>query len=385
MKKVRFGVIGLGVIGQQHLEKIADLKTTEVTAVCDIDQNVSKATASKYGCASFTKYPELLKERICDAILIATPHYQHTPIGIDALKAGYHVLIEKPLSVHKADCERLLSVPRDKNQIFAIMLNLRTDLKFKKAKRLIADGELGNITRVNWIVTDWFRTDAYYGLCNWRATWEGEGGGVLLNQCPHQIDMLIWLCGMPSCVRGFCGLGKQHKIEVEDEVTAYFEYPNGATGVFIASTGEAPGTNRLEICGDLGKILIENNKIIFTKNEISASDYIRTSKELFSRPQNTTEEEILENNPLMHRDIIENFSNAILFGEKLIAPAEEGIYSVELANAILYSSLIGRTVDIPIDSRLFEKQLLGLIEASRKNGLNVKNNTHLIKGKTACI
>lgn len=366
MEKVKFGVIGLGVIGQQHIERIVGSKIMELTAVCDIVPNIAEKTGKKYGCSFFLSHTELLKKNICDAVLIATPHYQHTSVGIDALNAGYHVLVEKPLSVHKADCERLLSAHKSKEQVFGIMLNQRTDPKFKKLKCLISNGELGEITRVNWIITDWFRTDAYYNLCEWRATWEGEGGGVLLNQCPHQIDMLLWLCGIPSRVRGFCGFGKRHAIEVEDEVTAYFEYPNGATGVFIASTGESPGTNRLEVCGDLGKVVIEDNRIVITRNKIDVSEYIRTSKELFSKPDTTVEEEICENNANMHLEIMENFAKAILCGETLIAPAKDGIYSVELANAILQSSLIDQTVDIPIDSRFFEKQLFELISSSRK-------------------
>ncbi len=247
MKKVRLGIIGVGGMGLYHARYLLDGKVDrcELTAVCDVDPARLQQFDKHAGIKQFTDSRTLIRSGKVDAVLIATPHYSHTTIGIDAFKNGLHVLVEKPISVHKADCERLIAAHTDKKLVFAAMFMLRTSPLYKNVKRLLDDGEVGRLTRVSWLVTSWFRTETYYASGGWRATWKGEGGGVLLNQCPHNLDLLQWFCGMPSRVRGFCSFGKYHDIEVEDEVTAYLEYPNGATGVFVTTTGEAPGTDRL--------------------------------------------------------------------------------------------------------------------------------------------
>jgi predicted dehydrogenase len=286
-------------------------------------------------------------------------------MGIAALEAGLHVLVEKPISVHKADCERLIAAHKDKKLVFAAMFNQRTDPRYKKIKNIIDTGQLGEITRVNWIVTDWFRTHAYYSSGSWRATWKGEGGGVLLNQCPHQLDLLQWLAGMPAKVCAFCRFGARHDIEVEDEVTAYLEYPGGATGVFITSTGEAPGTNRLEICGEMGKIVVEKEEVRFWRNEQGSLEFSKTTTEGFAKPEIWDINIPVKGLGGQHKEILENFADAILEGKELIAPAREGIHSVELANAMLYSSLKGCAVELPIDGMEFEKELNELIKNSK--------------------
>jgi predicted dehydrogenase len=320
----------------------------------------------------FTSHTELLQCDTCDAVLIATPHYDHTPIGIDALKAGKHVLVEKPISVHKADCERLIAAHTDKKLVFAAMFNQRTDPYYRKLKQLIDGGELGALVRVSWIITNWFRTEAYYRGGGWRATWRGEGGGVLLNQCPHQLDLMQWLFGMPTKVAGFCGFGKRHDIEVEDQVTAYLEYENGATGTFITSTGEAPGTNRLEVAGERGQVVIEDDTFRFTRNETPADEFIRTSPEPFGKPGVWNVNIPISGHGGQHKEVLQNFIDAIRNGTVLIAPASEGIRSVELGNAILYSSLTGQPVVMPLDSSAFEAKLKQLIQDSRHVKKTVK-------------
>jgi predicted dehydrogenase len=213
-------------------------------------------------------------------------------------------------------------------------------------------------------MTDWFRTEAYYASSAWRATWRGEGGGLLINQSPHQLDMLQWLTGMPVRVRAFCGLGRRHSIEVEDEVTAYLEYANGATGVFIASTGEYPGTNRLELTGDLGRLVLEANRLTLSQNAVSTGEFSRTTDEPFGQPQCKVTELPLETGGGTHQAITQNFIDAIRLGTPLVAPAEEGIHSVELANAMLYSSLTAQTVELPLDGQAYEILLGSLIANS---------------------
>jgi predicted dehydrogenase len=301
-----------------------------------------------------------------DAVIIATPHYQHTTLGIAALQQGLHVMVEKPISAHKADAERLIAA-HNKNPklVFAGMFQLRAEPRYLKIQKLIQSGELGSIVRMSWIMTDWFRTEAYYASGGWRATWKGEGGGVLLNQCLHNLDVMQWLLGMPARVRGFCQLGRFHDIEVEDQVTAYLEYTNGATGTFVSSTGEAPGTNRLEIAGTRGKLVLENDKLCFTRNEADMIQFSRSAKLGFVKPEVWNVEIPFQNAANGHAVLMQNFVNAIVNGEALITPGAEGIRSVELANVILYSSLVGQTVELPMDSAAYERRLNELISGSK--------------------
>jgi len=370
--KVRLGLVGIGNIGNLHLRNIPQEPKVELTAVCDIIPERADAAAARHGCRAYYDADEMLHDHVCDAVLIATPHYFHTTIGIAAFQSGHHVLVEKPISVHKADAERLIAAHQaSKGLVFAAMFNQRTQPIYQKIRHLVTSGELGKLLRVNWIITTWFRTQAYYDSGGWRATWAGEGGGVLLNQCPHNLDLLQWICGMPIRVRGFCDIGKRHNIEVEDEVTAYLEYPDGCTGVFVTSTGEAPGTNRLEIAGDQGKLVMEDGKLTYTRNEIKASEFLWTSKESFARPPTWDVSIPIRGRGGAHAEILSNFCDAILTGAELIAPAEEGIHSVELANAMLYSSLQGKPVDLPLDSAAFEAELKKLIATStyiKENG-----------------
>jgi predicted dehydrogenase len=308
----------------------------------------------------------LIRSGEVDAVLIATPHYSHTSIGIDALENGLHVVVEKPISVHKRDCERLLAVHEGREkQVFAVMFNQRTDSFYRKIRELIQTGELGEIRRVNWIITNWFRTAAYYAGSGWRATWAGEGGGVLLNQSPHNLDLLQWLFGMPARVRAFCRFGQYHQIEVEDDVTAYLEFGNGATGVFITTTGEAPGTNRLEIAGERGKVVYENERLTFIRNEVEMSSFSRQAKTGFEMPRNAEVDFSISGHGGQHVGILKNFAEAILDGAPLIAPGAEGIRSVELANAMLYSTFTGETVELPLDGEAYERKLNELIASSK--------------------
>lgn len=366
MGDVRLGIIGVGGMGAIHARAVAEGKIDgcSLKAVCDCDPGVLCRFPD---VAGYISSEQLIRSGEVDAVLIATPHYTHTSIGIDALGTGLHVLVEKPISVHKADCLRLLAAHRDKRLVFAAMFNERTDPRYRKVRQLIRGGELGDLFRVHWVITTWFRTQIYYDSGSWRATWKGEGGGVLLNQCPHQLDLLWWLCGMPTRVRSFIGLGKRHDIEVEDEVFAWLEYPGGAGGLFYASTGELPGTDRLEIVGDNGRILVEGDAVYFDRSAVPARKFVAESRQPFGRPEITRIPLEAPGEPGRHREILQNFVNAIRDGESLVAPAEEGLHSVELANAMLYSGLTERTVELPLDAGVFERKLLDLIADSQKS------------------
>ena len=365
MKHVRLGLIGLGNIGQHHFNYLTagKISRAELVAVSD----TASAKLEKYKpLKTFIGGEELIRSGLVDAVIIATPHYQHTTLGIAALKQGLHVMVEKPISAHKADAVRLIAVHKTKPRlVFAAMFQLRTEPRYLKIRKLIQDNELGEIVRMSWVMTDWFRTEAYYASGGWRATWKGEGGGVLLNQCLHNLDTLQWLLGMPARVRGFCQLGRFHQIEVEDNVSAYFEYPNGATGTFVSSTGESPGTNRFEIVGTRGKLLLEADKLTLERNEVDMIEFSRTARLGFAKPEVWHVEIPFGPSPNGPAVLMQNFINAILDGEPLITPGPEGIHSVELANAILFSSLRGKTLELPMDSRAYEKKLNQLIAASK--------------------
>jgi predicted dehydrogenase len=367
MTSVRIGIIGMGNIGKHHATYLLEGKVSgaELTAVGSTSPEKLGDYATK-GVKVFGDALELLHSKTVDAVIIATPHYQHTTLGIAALAAGLHVMVEKPISAHKADAERLISAhQKNPKLIFGGMFQLRVEPRYEKIRALIQNGDLGDIVRVNWVNTDWFRGDAYYASSAWRATWKGEGGGVLLNQCLHNLDVLQWLLGMPTRVRGFCQLGRFHQIEVEDNVTAYLEWPNLATGVFVSSTGEAPGVNRLEIVGTRGTLILEHGKLQFTRNATDMLEFSRTSKSGFVKPEAQTEEIPFPNAAAPHAALMHNFVNAICQGEPLIAPGADGIHSVELANAMVYSSLLSQTLDLPLNSAGWETKLNELIATSK--------------------
>ncbi len=366
-KKIRLGVIGLGVMGKHHANALLEgkINRAELTAVCD---GTPDALAPFEGKAkTFATSSDLIGSGVVDAIIIATPHFSHTTIGTEAFAAGLHVLVEKPISVHKADCERLIEARRTQpDKVFAVMFNTRTYPLYQKVKELIDSGDLGQIQRVNWIITTWFRTAAYYASGGWRATWAGEGGGVLLNQCPHQLDLFQWFFGMPSRLHSFCRFGHYHDIEVEDDVTAYLEWDDGKTGVFIATTGEFPGTDRLEIAGDEGKLVVEDDKITFTRNKVSTSECRDTGERGAKPPTSILSIPVKAAAGGGHEVIVQNFVDAILDETPLIARGEEGIHSVELANAMLFSTFRNQTVELPLDSEAYEAALQERIAASTR-------------------
>jgi predicted dehydrogenase len=361
---VRLGIVGMGIMGSGHAKNILAGKTPRIqlAAVCD-------RQGTKWdGAENFADAEALMDSGKVDAVLIATPHYSHTTLGISALERGLHLLVEKPISVHKSDAERLIAAHRGGGaQQFAVMFNQRTDPFYLKIREMIRGGELGEIRRVNWIITNWFRTALYYSGTAWRATWAGEGGGVLLNQAPHNLDLFQWLFGMPVRVRAFCNMGRYHDIEVEDDVTAYMELANGANAVFVTTTGESPGTNRLEIAGELGRLVYENDRLTFARNEVAMSDFSKTAESGFAAPKSAEEVFSISGHGEQHVGILNNFADAILDGAELIASGAEGIRSVELANAMLYSSFTGQTVELPLDGAAYARQLEELIGKSNRS------------------
>jgi predicted dehydrogenase len=362
MSNLRLGVIGLGNIGQQHIKHIQS-EAVEACVITAIASRSESDLATTIGAIHFTDYRQLIDSGLCDAVLIATPTMNHLEMGLYALNKGLHVLMEKPLGLSIAQGKKLLSAASSE-QVFGLMLNQRVAPVFAKMKGMIDAGLLGELQRTHWTMTNWFRPEVYFQVSDWRATWHGEGGGLLLNQCIHNIDIFQWLTGMPVTVNGFCGFGKYHNIEVEDEATAYFQYENGATGVFVGSTGEAPGINRLDIVGDKGMLSFDGEKLLFTENSVSTSEYNKRTKDMFGQPNScqvdiTPKEEVNQ-----HVVVINNFVQAVLNQETLIAPAVQGIDSLSIANAILWSAWSGERISLPLDSDGYESVLEKKLENS---------------------
>ncbi len=368
---IKLAVIGIGAMGSQHVKDIQSLPDVQLSAICDLIPERMEVISSSPSTKSFTDYQEMLNTIELDGVLISTPHYDHTPIAIDCFHNGIHVLTEKPIAAQMSDGKLMVqaykeAIKQHSDLKFAIMFQQRTYGYWKTIKRMLDGDELGKLIRATWIITNWFRNQSYYDNGDWRATWKGEGGGVLINQCPHNLDLFQWFFGMPEKVTGFAGLGKYHEIEVEDEVTAFFEYQNGMVGHFITSTGESPGTNRLEIIGEKGKLVLENNILTFWKNKISMLEQIQTSTDPYAFTESVELDIPYEHHGLPgHKIIIENFVNAIRGREKLIVQGEEGLNQLELSNAILLSSLLNNKILLPVDSELFKRKLEEKVRSSK--------------------
>ncbi len=355
-KQLRIAVVGLGNMGSAHAVSIHSGQVPDgvLTAVCDVAPSRRQwAEETLSGVAVFDNIDDLLAADVADAVVIATPHYFHPPMAIAAFERGLHVLSEKPCGVQISEVERMCAAAKASGKVFGVMFNQRTHPLFARARDIVRGGELGGLKRVQWTVTNWYRTQEYYNSGGWRASWAGEGGGVLINQAPHQLDLLQWICGMPVAVWADCTVGKYHCIEVEDDATIFAKYENGATATFITTTGEYPGTNRLEIAGECGKLVLEDNKLRWWKlpkservfcidGELPAAEYVEITP---------TEQETA------HNGILRNFTNAILHGEELLAPGYDGIHELTLSNAAYLSAWTGETVSLPLDKTRFDALL----------------------------
>lgn len=370
MEKVKIGIIGIGNMGTSHAKTITEGKVSELELVAVADRQEGRRQWCKEHLPEtiqiFEEGSDLIASGLCDAVLVAVPHYQHPELSIEALQHNLHVLCEKPAGVYTKQVREMNEAAAKSDRVFAMMFNQRTNCVYRKMHEMVANGELGEIRRVNWIITDWYRTQSYYDSGSWRATWDGEGGGVLLNQCPHNLDLIQWICGMPAKVQAFCHEGKWHDIEVEDDVTAYLEYPNGATGVFITTTGDAPGTNRFEITGDLGKLVCENDKLTFYKLKQGIKEHCATCKAGFDKPECETIEVETDGQNEQHAGVMKAFVGKILHGTPLVAGGEEGINGLMLSNAMHLSSWLGHAVTLPIDEDEFLRQLNERRAYSRK-------------------
>ncbi|MDW8103581.1 MAG: Gfo/Idh/MocA family oxidoreductase [Armatimonadota bacterium] len=363
MDRVRIGIIGVGGMGSAHARMMQQIEEVQLTAVADIDSTVAQQVAEQYGVPFFTDYRQCIDSGLVDAVLVATPHPSHPEIAIYAFDRGLHVLCEKPMAIHPADADQMIEAARRAGKVFSIMFQMRTERAYRIARKAIEQGVVGEVMRTQ-LVSAWYRNQAYYDSAEWRATWAGEGGGVLVNQAPHLLDMFCWLAGLPAKVTAFTHT-RLHDIETEDEAFALLEYSNGAHGYLYTTTNEAPGTQRIEIAGDLGKVVVQDGQVSVYRLQTPLREFTHTSTDMWAGPQAEPVQVEVEEMPTGHAHITRNFARAILYGEPLLAPGEEGIWNVELASAIILSSKRGKTVSLPVDRAEYDALLQELRASSQ--------------------
>ena len=355
MEKIRLGIIGLGNMGSSHAKKILEGKAgneIELAAVCDIKPEKLEWAKNELGenIPRFASAEEMMDSGLVDSICVAVPHYDHPTYAIMAMKKGLHVIIEKPAGVYTEQVLEMNRVADECNVTFAIMMNQRTNCIYRKMREIVKSGELGAIRRTSWIITNWYRPQAYYDSGDWRATWSGEGGGVLLNQCPHNLDLWQWICGMPERLTAKMHFGKWHNIEVEDDVTCYVEYPNGATGTFITTTGDTPGTNRFEIILEKGKLIAENIDkewhLTMWKSDISEPEFSATNTIPFGHPSYVKSEVETDGENPQHMGVFKAFAANIIHGTPLVADGREGINGLTISNAMHFSAWTKSDVEL---------------------------------------
>jgi len=382
MRKVKLGIIGIGNMGTSHLREIWENTNPEIEVTAVADCNPKRLEWAKEAVveaqnkhpeynipdlAMFSDGSELIKSGTCEAILIAVPHYDHPRFAIEGFQNGLHVMCEKPAGVYTLQVRKMIEEADKHPELkFGMMFNQRTNPVYRKMKEIISSGELGEIRRTSWIITNWYRPQSYYDSGAWRATWSGEGGGVLLNQCPHNLDLWQWICGMPNKIEAKMHFGKWHDIEVEDDVSVYVEYPNGATGTFITTTGDAPGTNRFEIVCNGGTLICEGNKLTVIKLEMPETEFTKQFKGSFVSPKATTTVLEIEGENPQHRGVRKAFATAILRDEPLIADGREGIKGLQLSNAMHLSAWTNASVEIPFDEEKYRNLLMERVKTSRR-------------------
>ncbi len=374
MEKIKLGILGLGNQGTMYAKKILAGECPDFALVAIADWNPDRITWGKENFPESITYFEtldaMLDSGMIQACLIEVPHYDHPKSAIACMRKGVHVCVDKPAGVYTKQIREMNEEAKKHDVVFAMMFNQRTNHIYRKVKELVDSGKYGNLRRSNWLITNWYRPQAYYDSGDWRATWSGEGGGVLMNQCPHQLDMWQWICGMPKKVSAHIKYGQWHDIEVDDDVTAYVEYENGGTGVFITSTGDAWGTNRFELQLDGAKIIAESSfegdrLTVWEYNQMEP-EFTKVNEKPFARPEYKVIEPETDGENPQHMGVIRAWGGAILRGEPLVASGEEGINGVALANAMYLSDWLDKPVELPLDEELYYEELMKRVATSRR-------------------
>ena len=370
MEKIRLGILGVGNMGSGHSRNLLAGLCPDFELVAIADWNAErvewykKEITDKVAC--FSTCEEMIDSGLIDACLIAIPHYDHPKYAMLCMQKGIHVLVEKPAGVYTKQVREMNEEAKKHDVVFAMMFNMRTNHLYRKMHELVHSGKYGRIRRVNWLITNWYRPQAYYDSGDWRGTWSGEGGGVLLNQCPHQLDLWQWICGLPKSVHAHMKFGQWHDVEIEDDVTAYMEYENGATGVFITCTGDGCGSNRFEVQMDGAKLVVENDKLTVWEFEMSEPEFTKINTIPFGKVEVKEFQPETDGEDPKHVGVINAWGGAILRGEPLVAEGWEGINGLMLSNAMHLSAWLGKEVTLPIDEDLFYEELMKRVATSRR-------------------
>ena len=370
MEKIRLGILGVGNMGSGHSRNLLAGLCPDFELVAIADWNAErvewykKEITDKVAC--FSTCEEMIDSGLIDACLIAIPHYDHPKYAMLCMQKGIHVLVEKPAGVYTKQVREMNEEAKKHDVVFAMMFNMRTNHLYRKMHELVHSGKYGRIRRVNWLITNWYRPLAYYDSGDWRGTWSGEGGGVLLNQCPHQLDLWQWICGLPKSVHAHMKFGQWHDVEIEDDVTAYMEYENGATGVFITCTGDGCGSNRFEVQMDGAKLVVENDKLTVWEFEMSEPEFTKINTIPFGKVEVKEFQPETDGEDPKHVGVINAWGGAILRGEPLVAEGWEGINGLMLSNAMHLSAWLGKEVTLPIDEDLFYEELMKRVATSRR-------------------
>lgn len=357
---LRLGLVGLGNIGRTYVDLIQSGQVQRVALAA----TASRAGAAIDGVPHYSDYRAMFASKQIDAALIATPTMLHPAMAAAAAAQGLHVLMEKPLAMSVAQAGDMIRQMPSRLR-FAVMLNQRFHPHYRALYALLQDDAIGEIRRVAWTMTAWYRPDIYYQMSDWRGTWAGEGGGLLINQCVHNLDVLQWLTGLPRQVSAIAGFGKHHAIDVEDEFTAVLTYANGATGTVTASSGEAPGINQLDIIGDRGMLRFDGVALTHWRADQSVAEHCRDTNEMFGMPGFTSEVvAVVDNSRSQHAQVLQNFVDSVRGGASLATPAEAGLDCLHLANGILQSAWDAAPVALPLDAQRFERALQARIANS---------------------
>lgn len=371
MKKVKVGIIGVGNIGSTHAKNIVNGLCPDLDLVSVADHNPNRIEWCKQNISDTLNFyataEDMLDSGTIDACIVSVPHYEHSKYAIECIKRGIHVMVEKPADVYTKQARKMNEeAQKHPDVVFGVMFNQRTNHIYRKMRDIVQSGVYGDIRRTNWIITNWYRPQAYYDSGDWRATWSGEGGGVLLNQCPHQLDLWQWICGMPVKVEAHLHYGKWHNIEVEDDVTTYVEYENGATGIFITTTGDPCGCNRFEIQLDKAKLIAEDDSLRIIEFDMTEQEFSSVNKEPFGCLKSHLVPLDTDGKNEQHVGVLNAWGSAILRGTPLVADGSEGINGLMLSNAMHLSSFLGRAVSLPIDEDLFYEELMKRVAVSRR-------------------
>jgi len=348
MNPVRFGIVGVtGVIGGTHIRAIRQTEGAELAAVTDLNLAAAQRVASEARCELLKNFDWLIKRADIDVVCLCTPHALHAEQAIAALKSRKHVLTEKPMAVTVADADKMIAASEKYDRKLGVVFQYRFRPSVLAARALLQRGQLGQLYRVT-VVHAAFKTQYFYDAAAWRGTWKGGGGGVLINQAPHYLDLLAYLVGMPTRVAAW-NRTLTHRIEVEDTASALMEFPGGAQGFAHFNTVQAPGESRIEIVGDRGTLRIEDNDVRLFQPEIPLRQFAQTDRShIYAYPRTAEVRVPLASSEATHATVLQDFIDAVRHNRPPACDGQEGRKSLEIGNAMLLSSFSGKPVELPV-------------------------------------